>query len=89
MLAFAWLRQQHYLSVGELQGIVMSIEPVFVDLPERSHLVPQLALRAEYGASFTRYFLFEAKLRAGKQTYGYVALFERSETTRNRVREPC
>lgn len=82
-LTFAQLRQQNDLPIGKLERIMMDVGLVHVDLPELSHLVPELTLWAKCTAGLALHFILEGELRTGKQAYGHVPVFDRSETTRS------
>jgi hypothetical protein len=84
-LAFAQLRQQDDLAVGELKGVTMDVGPTLVDLLEFRHPVPESP--GEDKASLESHLLLEGKLGAGEQTNGHITIIDRSKTTRSRVGE--
>jgi hypothetical protein len=62
---------------------MMGVGLVQVDLPELSHLVPELATWAKDTAGLAQNLRLKTELRTGKQAYGHVPIFDRSETTRS------
>src|SRR5262249_52077502 len=64
-LALAQPGEQHGFPVGELQRIVVHPRLALVDLPEPSHLRPELDVREESKKALVADFLFERDLRAG------------------------
>jgi hypothetical protein len=60
-----------------------------VDLPEPRYFLPDEFLAPEdLKNMLARHFLLEGDLRAGKQAYCYGWLFDRCETTSDRVFKP-
>src|SRR5262249_3181251 len=67
----------------------MSVRLLVTDLPEASHLLPDLSVRqegAKRGVIF--YFVLECEFRARKQTNRNVGLSDRCEPARDRVGKP-
>jgi hypothetical protein len=81
-LAFAQFRQKNDLPIGKLERIMMGVGLVHVDLPELSHLMPELTLWAKDMRGRAQNFLLKGEFCAGEQAYGHVPVIDRSETTR-------
>ena len=72
MLALAQVADEHDLSVGELQSIVMHARLVFVDLPKLSHPFQKLPNAEDGPAVLVLDFGLERDLRAGKQAHRHI-----------------
>src|SRR5262249_56945300 len=81
-------REQHDLTAGEFQRIVMHVRLIVVDLAEASDLFPDFSVRqegAERGVVF--HIALERELGARKQAYGHVRIVTGSKAARDRIVE--
>src|SRR5262245_1486107 len=88
-LAFAQTGDQHDLSIGEFQGVVMHVRAIHVELPESSHLISKLAeLHPRQQAAkrmVALYLALECHFGAGKKTHCHIRLSDGSKTAREKV----
>jgi hypothetical protein len=93
MLAFAQTRYGHDLTARELEGVVMHIRLILVDLPEHRDRSFDLAQAEAWKKTPEGICAFdwsvERHFRSGKKAYGNVRLSDGRETSGARVAEVC
>src|SRR5262249_39796437 len=87
VLTFAKICNQHDLSVGELQRIMVRCQPIEIDLAEAGDLVGRFSGEQEPGFAFD--FFFVCKFRPGQQTDSYARLTGITEAARDRIWKLC
>jgi hypothetical protein len=72
VLTLAQPGEPHDLPVGALQGVMMRVWLLHLDLPEKSYLLSDDSLTTESKKTFAFRFRLERDLCAGKKTQGYL-----------------
>ena len=87
-LAFAQSREQHDLTAGEFQRVVMNVRLVVIDLTEPRHFLPDFSVREE-GAERRVVFhvALERELGARKQAHRHVRVVAGGEAAGDRIVE--
>src|SRR6187200_3089260 len=80
-LTLAQLCEQDGLAVGKLEGVMVNVGLVLVDMLKLSDAVAELP--AEDHANIPLHLVLKGKLGAGKQTHRHVAVVDRSKTARS------